>query len=129
GPHEEAGVVALLLREVLETPGRTAALVTPDRTLARRVASELARWGITVDDSAGTPLGMTAPGVFLRLLAEAFSEGAAPVPLLALLKHPLAGGGIAPASFRHQVRELEMAALRGARPAPGIGGVGAALRR
>ncbi len=129
GPHEEAGVIALLLREVLETPGRTAALVTPDRTLARRVASELARWGIAVDDSAGTPLGMTAPGVFLRLLAEAFSEDAAPVPLLALLKHPLAGGGMAPVRFRRRVRRLEMAALRGARPAPGIDGVGAALRR
>ncbi|BBK45033.1 double-strand break repair protein AddB [Allostella vacuolata] len=127
GPHEEAGTIALLLREVLETPGRTAALVTPDRTLARRVAAELARWDIVIDDSAGTPLDTTAPGAFLRLLAEAFADQAAPVPLLALLKHPLAAGGMAPARFRRRVRRLERAVLRGARPAPGIAGIAAAL--
>ena len=46
--QEEAQVVALVLREALETPGRTAALVTPDRELARRVAAELARFGIGI---------------------------------------------------------------------------------
>src|SRR5208282_4391200 len=64
-PREEAGVVALLMREALETPERTAALVTPDRALARRVAAELERWGIEVDDSAGTPLAATPPGTYL----------------------------------------------------------------
>ncbi|WP_338092746.1 double-strand break repair protein AddB [Allostella humosa] len=127
GAHEEAGAIALLLRETLEAPGRTAALVTPDRNLARRVAAELARWGIAVDDSAGTPLDTTPPGTFLRLLADAFAAEAAPVPLLAVLKHPLAAGGIAPARFRGRVRRLEQAVLRGARPAPGIAGILAAL--
>src|SRR6185312_5111474 len=51
-PQEEAGAIALLMRERLERPGETAALVTPDRELARRVAAELARWGIAIDDSA-----------------------------------------------------------------------------
>ena len=41
GPQEEALSVALVLRQALETPGRTAALVTPDRGLARRVAKLL----------------------------------------------------------------------------------------
>ena len=40
-PHQEALVVALALRETLKDEGRTAALVTPDRELARRVAAEL----------------------------------------------------------------------------------------
>ncbi|MBV1886409.1 MAG: double-strand break repair protein AddB, partial [Parvibaculaceae bacterium] len=52
-PREEATAIALLLREVLETPGKTAALITPDRNLARRVAAELSRWDVEIDDSAG----------------------------------------------------------------------------
>ena len=60
---------------------------------ARRVAAELRRWDIAVDDSAGMPLAATPPGSFLRLLATAAAEDFAPVPLLALLKHPLAAGG------------------------------------
>jgi ATP-dependent helicase/nuclease subunit B len=49
--ESEAGAVALLMRETLETPGRTAALVTADRDLARRVAAKLGRWGIEIDDT------------------------------------------------------------------------------
>ena len=49
-PRAEAGAIALAMRGVLETPSKTAALVTPDRRLARRVAVELRRWNIEVDD-------------------------------------------------------------------------------
>ena len=129
GPQQEALAIALLLRETLETPGRTAALVTPDRRLARRVAAELRRWDIDVDDSGGTPLADTVPGVFLRLTGEAVAADAAPVPLLAALKHPLAAGGRDPAAFRDIVREVERAALRGPRPAPGFAGLRRALER
>jgi len=127
GPQEEATVIALLLRQKLEAPGATAALVTPDRDLARRVAGELRRWGIAIDDSAGTPLANTPPGVFLRLVLEAAAEDLAPLPLLALLKHPLAAGGMAPGRFRDLARQLELAALRGPRPAPGLDGLEAAV--
>ena len=122
GAHEEALTIALLLRRKLETPGATAALVTPDRELARRVATELARWGIAIDDSAGMPLNRTPPGVFLRLVLDLAASGLAPVPLLAALKHPLAAGGLAPAAFRESTRRLEQA-IRGPRPAPGFGGL------
>lgn len=127
GPQQEALVIALILREVLETPGKTAALVTPDRRLGRRVAAELRRWDIDIDDSGGTPLADTVPGLFLRLTGEAIVADAAPVPLLAALKHPLAAGGEDPAVFRDRVRELERLVLRGPRPAPGIGGILRAL--
>ncbi len=127
GPREEAAVIALLLRQQLNTPGRTAALVTPDRGLARRVAAELKRWGVEIDDSAGLPLNRTPPGVFLRLLLDAAAEDFAPVPLLALLKHPLAAGGHSTEVFRSRVRDLERAALRGPRPAPGLDGLARAL--
>ena len=78
----------------------TAALLTPDRELARRVAAALRRWGIDIDDSAGVPLNRTPPGAFLRLVLDLASSALAPVPLLAALKHPLAAGGLAPSVFR-----------------------------
>ena len=127
-PQEEAGVIAIVMRRALETPDRTAALVTADRALARRVAAELRRWRIEVDDSAGEPLGETAPGAFLRLTARMIAERTAPVPLLAALKHPLAAGGQAPATFRRSVRAMETAILRGPRPAPGFDGLRTALK-
>jgi ATP-dependent helicase/nuclease subunit B len=127
GPREEAGVIALLLRETLETPGKRAALVTLDRNLARRVAAEMKRFGVTLDDSAGQPLAATPPGAFLRLSAEMAVHRAQPVALLAALKHPLAAGGMAPGTFRALARRLERTVLRGPRPEPGLAGLAAAL--
>lgn len=127
GPQQEALAIALLLREALEDGERTAALITPDRRLARRVAAELKRWNIDIDDSGGTPLADTLPGNFLRLAADAVATETAPVPLLAALKHPLAAGGMDPAAFRDRVREAELAVLRGPRPLPGFAGLHATL--
>jgi ATP-dependent helicase/nuclease subunit B len=128
GPREEAGAIALILRQALETDGGTTALVTPDRNLARRVAGELERWGLVIDDSAGQPLSTSAPGTYLRLLAEMVADGFSPHATLACLKHPLAAGGDDPALFRARIRRLELTALRGPRPAPGIAGLKAAAR-
>jgi ATP-dependent helicase/nuclease subunit B len=101
--------------------------VTPDRGLARRVAAELTRWGVAIDDSAGRKLSSTPPGVFLALLARAAADEFAPVALLSLLKHPLAAGGEAPAQFRRSVRWLERRHLRGLRPGRGLDGIAARL--
>ena len=69
--EEEAVAIALALREtVSDGPTRTAALITPDRTLARRVVAALARWNVPVDDSGGDPLSDTTAGIFARLAAE-----------------------------------------------------------
>lgn len=122
--REEATAIALMMRDALESPGRTVMLVTPDRDIGRRVAAELKRWGVEMDDSAGRPLSGTPPGVFLRLLGDAVAADLAPLPLLALLKHPLAGGGEALPVFRDKVRWLERLALRGPRPDSGITGLG-----
>ena len=121
--QEEAQCVALALREALETPGTRAALVTPDRQLARRVAAELLRFGVVADDSAGEPLAEVPAAVFLRLLAEAVAEELRPVPLLALLKHPFCAAGLSTAACRDAARRLERECLRGARPGPGIDGL------
>lgn len=128
-PAEEAVSIALMLREVLDTPGKTAALVTPDRGLARRVASELGRWNIAIDDSAGRPLSRTPAGAFLCLLSDAADSGFAPVQLLALLKHPLAALGQDQAAFRFKVRQLDRLSLRGPRPDPGLAGIADAIQR
>ena len=129
GPREEATAIALMLREALEVAGQTAALITPDRALARRVAAELRRWDVTSDDSAGRPLAHSPPGLFLRLLIEACAENLAPVPLLALLKHPLTAAGLDRAACRRLARRLERKVLRGPRPAPGIHGLRVAVGR
>ena len=122
-PAAEALTIALALREAIETPGRTAALISPDRELARRVSSLLRRWEIEADDSAGRPLSQTAAGTLLLALAAASAEDLAPVPLLALLKHPLVGGeGEERLAWLDRVRRLDLA-LRGPRPADGLDGL------
>ncbi|HET9429452.1 MAG TPA: double-strand break repair protein AddB [Allosphingosinicella sp.] len=125
-PAEEAQAIALALREALEEPGRTAALVTPDRNLARRVSAHLMRWGIEADDSAGRPLSQTAPGTLILAIAAAAAERFAPVPLLALLKHPLVMAGENRLAWLDGVRLLDLS-LRGPRPPAGLKGVEAYL--
>ena len=112
----EALAIALVLREAAET-GTRAALVTPDRTLARRVTAELDRWGLIPDDSAGRPLALTPPGVLLRLVAALPGAALTPEALLALLKHPLvasAPGGRGP--HLRLVARFETKKLRGGPP-------------
>ena len=119
----EAQAIALALREAVETPGRTAALVTPDRMLAARVSALLERWGIAADDSAGQPLAQTAAGTLLLGIAAAAAEDLAPVPLLALLKHPLVGGEEQERrTWLDAARALDLK-LRGPRPGAGLKGL------
>jgi ATP-dependent helicase/nuclease subunit B len=88
----EAEAAAILLRETLETPGKTAALVTPDAGLARRVSALLRRWKVHVQPSSGIPLGRTQAGSLVCLCARWLTDPSDPVLLTALLKHPLIVG-------------------------------------
>ena len=125
-PAEEALAIALAMREALETPEKTAALVTPDRVIATRVAGHLARWGIAADDSAGQPLATTPAGELLLALADAAASGFAPVELIALLSHPyVATEDRMP--WLDRVRDLDLV-LRGPRPAAGLAMLDALLR-
>jgi len=121
-PAEEAQAIAIALREAIETPGRTAALVTPDRDLATRVSAHLRRWGVEADDSAGRPLAQLPPGTLLLALVQAGAEQFAPVPLLALLKHPLVKAGEERLGWLEQARRLDLV-LRGPRPAAHLAGI------
>jgi len=127
--QDEAEVVALILREAAETPGKTAALVSPDRFLARRVAIRLEAWGIKVDDSAGRPLGKTPPGAFLDLVVNAAATRFAPAETVALLKHPLTRLGLDPFAARRAARALEIATFRAPYLGEGLAGVEAAFER
>ena len=118
-PEEEAQAIALLVREALDQPEKRVALVTPDRALARRVVHHLDRWNIAADDSAGRPLSQTPAGRLLLLLAEVMADDAAPVPLMALLGHPLVDGGMERGVWLRQLRRVERS-LRGPRRAGGL---------
>lgn len=118
-PEEEAQSIALLVREALEVPEKRVAVVTPDRGLAGRVAQHLQRWNVFADDSAGRPLSQTAAGRVMLLLAEIAAEAAAPVPLVALLQHPLVRRENGRAEWLESARAFEMQ-LRGPRSEPGL---------
>src|SRR6202140_2176939 len=123
--EEEALAIAVALREAVHD-GKTAALVTPDRALGRRVLAALARWNIFAEDSGGDALAETPAGIFARLAAETALHGFAPVTLLALLKHPLLRLDMN--GTEDAVATLERAILRGPRPRAGTRGLAHALK-
>ena len=127
--QDEAEAIALILRHAAETPGRSAALVSPDRLLARQVAIRLESFGIRVDDSAGRPFAKTVPGAFLELALAAHAEDYAPATLMALLKHPLTRLGRDPFAIRRAARALEIGAFRTPFFGLGLDGVAAALEQ
>ena len=110
--EDAAATLALMMRETLETPGKTCALVTPDLALGRRVAARLERWGVAADNSSGQPLSRMPAGRLVDLAARFIVDPLDPHALLGLLKHPLVrldAGGPAAAGA------LEEYALRGPR--------------
>jgi ATP-dependent helicase/nuclease subunit B len=109
--NEEAAAIALIMREALEAPDRSVALVTPDVDLARRVEAKLTRWGVTPTVSHGRRLRESEAGALIALLCDLALDEGDPVSLAGLLKHPrvtLAQDGRLRASLEH-------AALRGPR--------------
>ncbi len=84
----EAVAIAAILRKAAEDR-KTAALVTPDRSLTRQVTAALDRWGIEPDVSVGDPLPQTAVGRLLRHVADQFGQKMTAEKMLVLLKHPM----------------------------------------
>jgi ATP-dependent helicase/nuclease subunit B len=121
-PEMEALAVAVAMREARHLK-KSAALVTPDRALARRVMAALGRWNLEFDDSGGDGLMETQTGIFARLAAETVAKGLEPPTLLALLKHPLCRLGNADGMTADAVATLELALLRGTRPQAGSDGL------
>jgi len=124
--EDEALAIAVALREAVHQ-NKAAALVTPDRALARRVAAALLRWNIEADDSGGDRLPDTEAGVFARLVVQAALGGLEPVTLLALMKHARFRLGAGVGAFNRDIAALELALLRGPRPRAGTQGLAHAL--
>ncbi|HVW93689.1 MAG TPA: double-strand break repair protein AddB [Devosia sp.] len=122
----EARAIAIAARAALEQ-GRRIGIVSPDRLLARRIAAELQRFDIEVDDSAGTPLFQSPAGRFARLVLDAAASRFAPVPLMALLRHRAASFGRPRAEIARLADLVELGLLRGQRPAAGLDGLREAL--
>lgn len=111
--RDEAAAISVVLRQAIETPGATAALVTADRNLARRVATELQRFGIAAGDSGGTPLSNTPPAGLLQLLVRTVMEPGDPLAIVALLKHPLLRLGRPRQTISTLVETIDLIAMRG----------------
>ena len=109
---EEARAIAIKVREALEIAGLRISVVTPDRELAIRVAAQLRRWNINVDDSAGTPLLQTPHGTLILALAEGLANRFSPVSLLGIAKHPLVYAGDDRLKWLEMTRRLDLK-LRG----------------
>ncbi|MEO0543000.1 MAG: double-strand break repair protein AddB [Pseudomonadota bacterium] len=110
---DEALAIACALREAILDPATQCAFVTPDRSLARRVCFELARFGIEADDSGGTPFSKTPQGILLALALNVACEGANPNELLALLRQPLVQLGMQAEEVLEIIDLLELYVLRG----------------
>ena len=111
--REEAQAIAVALRHAVSDGNRSAALVTPDRELARRVAVALQRFGITADDSGGRALAATPPATLLSLAIAAGTGEVDPVGLLSLVKHPLLRCGMPRGIVRSAAETIDLIAFRG----------------
>ena len=111
--HEEAEIIALLLRAQLEMPERTAILVTPDRQLAKMVRTQLRRFDIEIDDSAGESLALSKIGHFLVLLARLVQSKNEITDLVTLAAHPLCAAGMDRQKFRQEFDKINKRHLRG----------------
>ena len=123
---EEARAIALAGRDALER-GQTVGIVTPDRNLARRIAAELRRFDIVVDDAAGTPLFHASAGRLARQILNLASGNCAPVDLLALLRNRATTLGLERGALAALADDIDLGLLRGQRPAPGMAGLRAML--
>jgi ATP-dependent helicase/nuclease subunit B len=129
--HEstEALAIAVSLRKALEIPGKTAALITPDRTIAERVTQELKRWGIFVDDSAGVPLRRTQAGSLAAMVVDAVAFQFSPTVTLALINHPHVTLGLDQDTLTRGRTAIDVGVLRKPINFEGLYGLSDALER
>ena len=121
--QEEAEKISLLLRETLEDPSKTAIVVTPDRSLARRIGAAMRRWDIQLDDSAGTPMHYTRIGGWLQTSAAFLIEQCRPLPFLNFMHHQLAACGMDDKDIAPIASAFDQYVLRGAAPLTGFDGL------
>lgn len=119
---EEARAVALCARDALSR-SETVGIVSPDQNLSRRIAAELGRFGIEVDDPAGTPLFQSPAGRVVRIALALHANDYAPVELIALLRNKAVTLGLERAEVARLASRIELCLLRGRRLRPGVAGL------
>lgn len=123
---EEARAIALAARAALAEK-KTVGIITPDRNLARRIAAELARFDVYVDDAAGAPLFHAPVGRLARQILNLAVSRCGAVDLVALLRSRWALFGMTRTDLVAVTDMIELGLLRGQRVAPGLNGLRAAL--
>ncbi|HWA18450.1 MAG TPA: double-strand break repair protein AddB [Devosia sp.] len=124
-PDVEARAVALAARAAIASQ-KSVGIVTRDQTLARRIAAELARYGLEPDDPAGTPLFQSSAGRLARqILAVAVSKFA-PLDLIALLSNRAVTLSLDRSTIWQLSKRIDRR-LRGERTGVGLDGVRALL--
>ena len=101
--QQEAEVIALALRQVLETSDKTGILITQDTNLARRVRMALQRWRVDIHGSK-MPLSQTPLGSLVALTSQWIQPDFDLGIFLATLKHPLV--------HKHPIDQLEIEIIR-----------------
>jgi ATP-dependent helicase/nuclease subunit B len=127
--HGEARAIALILREALEHNQKTAAVITPDRDLARRVKAELQRWNISIDDSAGEPLAKFGLASLTLAIINAHADGFSAARLLSILSHADCNFGLDRSLYLKILGNMEIAILRNYGNSSGLDGLKLAYER
>ncbi|WP_417578739.1 double-strand break repair protein AddB [Pelagibacterium sp.] len=125
-PEEEARAIAVCVHDAL-SHDKSVAIVAPDQTLARRICAELARFGVPLDDAAGTPLLLSRAGRLVRQAVSVLANGLAAVDLVALLRNRHVALGLGRADVALAGQWLDLGVLRGQRPLPGFAGLRRAI--
>lgn len=117
----EARAIALAARATL-AEGKTVGIISRDQTLARRIAVELKRHDIIVDDAAGTPLYQSGIGRLARQVLAVAADDYAPVDIIALLRNAAVSLGLDRFDVRRVADHLDLK-LRKTRPLAGLAGL------
>lgn len=117
----EARAIALAARQAVYD-GRSVGIISRDQSLARRIAAELKRHGIFVDDPAGVPLFQSRTGRLVRQALAVAVGRYAPIDTVALLRNASVTLDIERSDVMRQANRLDLK-LRGTRPRQGLEGL------
>jgi len=124
--EQESLAIAIVARDALER-GETVGVISPDQTLSRRIAMDLRRFGIEVDDAAGVPLFQSAVGRLVRAALAAAVSDFAPLDVMTLLKNRAVVLDRERTDIARLASRLDLL-FRGQRAPGGIGGLMALVR-
>ncbi len=121
-PEMEALAIAVAMREARHL-NKSAALVTPDRALARRVMAALGRWNLLFDDSGGDALIGYLGGNFRAACSRDGGKPAGAADVAGAAETSAVPARRREGAFRRAIETLELVLLRGTRPQAGSTGL------